>query len=72
MFWHGAAKVDWVTVWFLDWNWKAMVSPTDAFTLVGLNVRVLEPPTATVNVCWAETAATGTRAAATVEKRMFE
>jgi hypothetical protein len=19
MFWHGAAKVDWVAVWFLDW-----------------------------------------------------
>lgn len=33
MFAHGAANVDWVTVWFLDWNWNATVSPTEALTL---------------------------------------
>jgi hypothetical protein len=44
-FMHGAAKEDWVAVWFLDWNWKAMVSPAVAFTLAGLNVRVPLPPT---------------------------
>jgi len=72
MFWHGAAKVDWVAVWFLDWNWNATVSPTEAFTLVGLNVTVSLPPTITVKVCWAETATTRTRAAMRVEKRIFE
>jgi len=70
--WHGAAKVDWVTVWFLAANWNATVSPTDAFTLVGLYVRLPLPPTTTVKVCWAETATMGTRAATTVEKRIFE
>ena len=39
---------------------------------MGLNVRVSLPPTTTVKVCWAETATTGTRAAMTVEKRIFE
>jgi len=72
MFWHGAAKVDWVAVWFLDWNWNATVSPTEAFTLVGLNVTVSLPPTITVKDCWAETATTRTRAAMRVEKRIFE
>jgi len=38
---HGAANVDWVTVWFLDWNWKAIVSPTFADTVSGLKVRAV-------------------------------
>jgi len=70
MFRHGAAKVDWVTVWFLDWNWNAIVSPTEAFTLVGLKVLVLLGPTITVKVCCAAIATTGTRAVTTVEKRI--
>jgi len=70
MFWQGAAKVDWVTVWFLLWNWKAMTSPTEALRLVGLKVRLLLPPTMTVYVVCADTAPTETRAAKTVEKRI--
>lgn len=30
---QGEVKVDWVTVWFLDMNWKLMVSPALAVTL---------------------------------------
>jgi hypothetical protein len=30
---HGEVKVDWVTVWFLDMNWKLMISPALAVTL---------------------------------------
>jgi len=67
---HGAAKVDWVTVWFLDLKTNEMVSPTEAFTLVGLKTFSLLSPTATVMFCWAETAATEARAATTVEKRI--
>jgi len=37
---QGAAKVDWVTVWFPYWNWNAIVSPTLAVTLVGVYVLV--------------------------------
>jgi len=48
---HGDVKVDWVTVWFFDWNWNAIVSPTAAFTVVGLNVRAPFPPTMTVKFC---------------------
>jgi len=39
--------------------------------VVGENVLVLLGPTITVNVCWAETATAGTRAATTVEKRIL-
>jgi hypothetical protein len=33
---QGAAKDDWVTVWFFDWNSKVTVSPTAAVTWLGL------------------------------------
>jgi len=37
---HGAANVDWVTVWFAGANWNWTISPTAATMLFGENARV--------------------------------
>jgi len=45
---QGFAKELCVAVWFLEWNSKETISPAEAVTTFGLNVKVLLPPTTTV------------------------
>jgi len=40
MGWHGLAKVDWTTEWFLGQKWKTTVSPWAAWMLSGLKTML--------------------------------
>lgn len=70
---QGSAKVDWVTEWFLETNWKLTTSPLETLLrLVGLKVNVSLKPTTTFHwfCAWTETAERAATAAAT-EKRIL-
>jgi len=67
---HGLAKVDWVTLWFFDWNWKDTVSPCAAVMLGG--EKASSPPAPTVTRWSAADARRGRVAAATREKRISD
>jgi len=47
---HGSAKLDWVTEWFLEMNWKAIISSCFAVTLSGEKVNPPPSPTLTMIV----------------------
>jgi len=69
---HGAANDDWVTEWFLPWNWKETVSPTAAPSISdGSKINSLLAPTFTRwSTAWTEATERRVAAAAT-EKRML-
>lgn len=68
---QGVANVDWVSVWFLDMNKNEIVSPTEAFTLVGSNAKLLFAPTETL-ICAAEASKGRAARAAATEKRILD
>jgi hypothetical protein len=49
--WQGAAKLDWVAVWFFTWNSNVIVSPGWAVMFAGWKVRPPVPPTITLWSC---------------------
>jgi len=67
---HGVAKVDSVTEWFFDMNWKWIVSPSWAVTEVGLKANWPPSPTEML-ISAAEAARAETRAKAAKENIMF-
>jgi hypothetical protein len=52
--WQGAAKLDWVAVWFFWWNSNVIVSPGRAVMFAGWKFRPLVPPTITLWSCEVE------------------
>jgi len=68
---QGVWNVDCVTVWFFETNWNAMVSPSTAVMLGGLNASWPWSPTTTTCVAASTEAAGRARAAKTVEKRIL-
>jgi len=66
---HGVAKVDSVTEWFFEMNWKWIVSPSWAVTEVGLKVKPPSPTRTLISA--AEAARAETRAKAAKENIMF-
>jgi len=69
---HGSAKLDWVTEWFLDRNWKAITSSCFAVTLSGVKVNPPPSPTLTTIVSAPTQAANPKKTETTAAKRMSQ
>jgi len=67
---HGSAKLDWVTEWFFEMNWKAITSSCFAVTLSGTKVNPPPSPTLTTIVSAQTQAARPKKAETMAAKRM--
>jgi len=67
---HGSAKVDWETVWFLDWKTKETKSPMSAVMFDGEYVKFPPAPTRMVWTVWADAPRAEAARTAMVAKRI--